>query len=97
MEGACGVQRTTKKTRRSEGRCANNSTDGCGIVRSGSTWTVRVWPKGPPVETFLCPYRRLRMDYVPPYQSGWKSQQRIWRRIRFEAKMSHDPTQETLW
>ena len=43
------------------------------------------WHKGEPVEKFLRAHRRLHLDYLPPYQPGLNPQERIWRRMRFEA------------
>lgn len=43
------------------------------------------WHKGDPVETFLKKHPRLHLEYLPPYQPGLNVQERIWRRLRYEA------------
>lgn len=43
------------------------------------------WHKGGPVETFLKKHPRLHLEYLPPYQPGLNAQERIWRRLRYEA------------
>jgi len=43
------------------------------------------WHQGTPVEEFLATHPRLRLDYLPPYQPGLNPQERIWRRVRYEA------------
>lgn len=37
------------------------------------------------MENFLRTHPRLHLDYLPPSQPGLNPQERIWRRIRFEA------------
>ncbi len=44
-----------------------------------------VWHRGEEVEVFLNTHPRLRVDYLPRYQPGLNPQERIWRRIRYEA------------
>jgi len=56
------------------------------------------WHKGPPVEKFLRTHRRLHLHYLPPYQPGLNPQERIWRRIRFEATTNRwFETLEQVW
>lgn len=43
------------------------------------------WHKGDPVEIFLKKHPRLHLEYLPPYQPGLNAQERIWRRLRYEA------------
>ena len=43
------------------------------------------WHKGDAVEQFLKAHRRLHLDYLPAYQPGLNPQERIWRRVRYEA------------
>jgi transposase len=43
------------------------------------------WHKGDIVETFLKKHPRLHLEYLPPYQPGLNAQERIWRRLRYEA------------
>jgi len=43
------------------------------------------WHKGAPVEIFLKKHPRLHLEYLPPYQPGLNAQERIWRRLRYEA------------
>jgi len=56
------------------------------------------WHKGPPVENFLRTHPRLHLDYLPPYQPGLNLQEKIWRRIRFEATTNRwFETLEEIW
>jgi transposase len=43
------------------------------------------WHKGEVVRAFLRTHRRLQLHYLPPYQPALNMQERIWRRIRYEA------------
>jgi transposase len=43
------------------------------------------WHKGAPVQQFLRTHPRLRLHYLPPYQPALNLQERVWRRIRYEA------------
>jgi hypothetical protein len=43
------------------------------------------WHQGGAVEEFLETHPRLHLDYLPPYQPGLNPQERIWRRVRYEA------------
>ncbi|MGH7376616.1 MAG: IS630 family transposase [Candidatus Methylomirabilales bacterium] len=43
------------------------------------------WHRGEEVEGFLKTHGRLRVDYLPRYQPALNPQERIWRRIRYEA------------
>jgi transposase len=43
------------------------------------------WHRGQEVELFLKTHPRLRLDYLPRYQPGLNPQERIWRRVRYEA------------
>ena len=43
------------------------------------------WHKGAPVQQFLRTHPRLRLHYLPSYQPALNRQERIWRRIRYEA------------
>ena len=43
------------------------------------------WHKGEAVRAFLRTHRRLQLYYLPPYQPALNMQERIWRRIRYEA------------
>jgi transposase len=43
------------------------------------------WHKGDPVRQFVKSHRRLRLDYLPSYQPALNPQERIWRRVRYEA------------
>ena len=43
------------------------------------------WHRGDPVEKFLATHGRLHLAYLPPYQPGLNLQERIWRRVRYEA------------
>ena len=43
------------------------------------------WHKGVPVRDFLRTHPRLRLQYLPAYQPALNRQERIWRRVRYEA------------
>lgn len=43
------------------------------------------WHRGEPVKDFLLSHPRLRLGYLPRYQPGLNPQERIWRRVRYEA------------
>ena len=43
------------------------------------------WHKGEEVDLFVRTHMRLRLRYLPSYQPGLNSQERIWRQIRYEA------------
>ena len=43
------------------------------------------WHKGDPVRQFLTTHKRLRLDYLPSYQPALNPQERVWRRVRYEA------------
>jgi len=43
------------------------------------------WHKGQVVRDFLDRHRRLRLEYLPPYQPALNPQERVWRRLRYEA------------
>ncbi|HBH97842.1 MAG TPA: hypothetical protein DDX89_08715 [Candidatus Omnitrophica bacterium] len=43
------------------------------------------WHRGDVIRQFLETHRRLHLEYVPPYQPALNPQERIWRRVRYEA------------
>ena len=43
------------------------------------------WHKGDIVRKFLTTHRRLHLDYLPAYQPALNPQERVWRRVRYEA------------
>jgi len=43
------------------------------------------WHRGAAVDAFLHTHDRLRLDYLPRYQPALNPQERIWRRVRYEA------------
>lgn len=43
------------------------------------------WHKGDQIQQFLRGPRRLHLDYLPPSQPALNPQERIWRRVRYEA------------
>lgn len=43
------------------------------------------WHRGAEVEHFLEIHPRLHLDYLPRYQPALNPQERIWRRVRYEA------------
>ncbi len=56
------------------------------------------WHKGTAVEHFLRRHPRLHLEYLPRYQPGLNPQERIWRRIRYEATTNRwFPDLETIW
>lgn len=46
------------------------------------------WHKGEEVRKFIRRHPRIRLRYLPPYQPALNMQERIWRRIRYEATTS---------
>lgn len=68
------------------------------------TWRITLyvdgarWHKGEPVEQFLRTHRRLQLEYLPRYQPGLNMQERIWKRVRYEATTNRwFPTLHELW
>lgn len=43
------------------------------------------WHKGDEIRRFLHTHRRLHLEYLPAYQPALNPQERVWRRIRYEA------------
>ena len=43
------------------------------------------WHQGDVIRQFLDTHRRLHLEYLPPYQPALNPQERIWRRVRYEA------------
>jgi hypothetical protein len=43
------------------------------------------WHRGEDVDLFVQTHKRLRLQYLPPYQPGLNLQERIWRQVRYEA------------
>jgi transposase len=43
------------------------------------------WHKGEEIELFLQTHARIHLTYLPRYQPGLNPQERIWRRVRYEA------------
>jgi len=43
------------------------------------------WHKGKEIKAFLKVHRRLKLEYLPPYQPGLNAQERIWRQVRYET------------
>lgn len=43
------------------------------------------WHRGAEVEHFLETHPRLHLDYLPRYHPALNPQERIWRRVRYEA------------
>lgn len=43
------------------------------------------WHIGEEIDNFLKTHRRLRLEYLPPYQPGLNPQERLWRQVRYEA------------
>jgi len=44
-----------------------------------------VWHRGEEIIQFLETHPRLHLSYLPPYQPRLNPQERIWRRVRYEA------------
>jgi len=56
------------------------------------------WHRGEAVDEFLRTHRRLRLEYLPRYQPALNPQERIWRRIRYEATTNRwFPDLEAIW
>jgi len=56
------------------------------------------WHRGMEVQEFLSRTTRLRIRYLPRYQPGLNMQERIWRRIRYEATTNRwFETLEVTW
>lgn len=56
------------------------------------------WHKGEDVQNFIISHKELRLRYLPPYQPGLNLQERVWRRVRYEATTNQwfeDP--ENIW
>lgn len=43
------------------------------------------WHKGEPVRWFLRKHPNIHLDYLPAYQPALNPQERVWRRMRYEA------------
>ncbi len=57
-------------------------------LRGYTVWVYvdrAVWHRGDEVDMFLQTHVRLRVEYLPCYQPGLNLQERIWRRVRYEA------------
>lgn len=56
------------------------------------------WHKGEEVADFLRTHPRLQLDYLPRYQPGLNPQERVWRRIRYEATTNRwFPELDAIW
>ena len=56
------------------------------------------WHRGAEVERFLQTHPRLHLDYLPRYQPALNPQERIWRRVRYEATTNRwFETLDTIW
>lgn len=56
------------------------------------------WHRGEAVEAFLKTHGRLHLDYLPRYQPALNPQERIWRRVRYEATTNRwFPDLEAIW
>lgn len=56
------------------------------------------WHRGAAVDEFLRTHQRLRLEYLPRYQPAVNRQERIWRRIRYEATTNRwFPDLEAIW
>ena len=47
------------------------------------------WHKGELIDQFIQKHPRLHVEYLPPYQPGLNRQERIWRRVRYEATTNY--------
>lgn len=47
------------------------------------------WHSGEKIEIFLKAHRRLRLEYLPPYQPGLNPQERLWRQMRYETTTNY--------
>lgn len=56
------------------------------------------WHRGAEVERFLQTHPRLHLAYLPRYQPALNPQERIWRRVRYEATTNRwFETLDTIW
>jgi hypothetical protein len=56
------------------------------------------WHRGDAVDHFLRTHRRLRLTYLPRHQPGLNPQERIWRRMRYEATTNRwFPDLDVIW
>jgi transposase len=56
------------------------------------------WHKGKEVDLFLQTHTRIHLTYLPRYQPGLNPQERIWRRVRYEATTNRSFEKiETIW
>ncbi len=56
------------------------------------------WHRGEAVEAFLRAHRRLHLVYLPRYQPALNPQERVWRRIRYEATTNRwFPDLDAIW
>jgi transposase len=56
------------------------------------------WHRGVEVDKFLQTHPRLRPDYLPRYQPALNPQERVWRRIRYEATTNRwFPDLDGIW
>jgi transposase len=56
------------------------------------------WHKGDAVDEFLRTHPRLGLDSLPRYQPALNPQERVWRRIRYEATTNRwFPDLDAIW
>ncbi|MCI0597230.1 MAG: IS630 family transposase [candidate division Zixibacteria bacterium] len=83
--GRQGMVRTPKGDRRGFLKCLGHL---CRTIKRKTIWLYvdnARWHKGPLVERFLTKHPRLHLCYLPPYQPALNMQERVWRRVRYEA------------
>lgn len=47
------------------------------------------WHSGEKIEIFLKSHKRLRLEYLPPYQPALNPQERLWRQMRYETTTNY--------
>lgn len=83
--GKSGILRVAKGNREGFLKCLRN------IYKRLKGYTIWLyvdgakWHKGECVDLFFKKHTRIHCEYLPPYQPGCNPQERIWRRIRYEA------------
>ena len=83
--GRAGLTRTPSGNREGFLTCLQSL---CRRLRGYTIWMYvdgAGWHKGEQIELFLQTHARIHLTYLPRYQPGLNPQERIWRRVRYEA------------
>lgn len=82
--GKCGILRTPKGNTKAFLKCLQNIRK---KLRGYKIWLYvdgARWHKGESIRLF-CKRYRIHCEYLPPYHPDCNPQERIWKRIRYEA------------